>query len=90
MDLENFECYIIESKANSTIGEARHVAYFNPKYGFVKLDYTNMDGSKTNLKLTEHSERKNKAPEKNGLFKYTPRTINYSKHTFHKRVISIF
>ena len=43
------ECFVIESNAKSRIGETKLTAYFNTEYGFVKLDYTNIDGSKTNL-----------------------------------------
>ena len=55
-DLGNIDCYVIESKAISRIGETRLTAYFSPKYGFVKLDYTNIDGSKTKLELTKFTE----------------------------------
>lgn len=58
-NLGNIECFVIEAKATSRIGETGLTAYFNPEYGFVKLDYTNIDGSKTNLELTEHAEKKN-------------------------------
>ncbi|WP_281432062.1 hypothetical protein [Chryseobacterium salipaludis] len=33
------------------------IAYFNPQYGFVKLDYTNIDNSKTILELTNVENR---------------------------------
>jgi len=56
-NLGNLECYIIESNAKSRIGETELIAYFNPKFGFVKLNYTNIDGSKTKLELTEHTEK---------------------------------
>lgn len=56
-DLGSIECLVVESKATSRIGETGLMAYFNPKYGFVKLDYTNIDGSKTILELTEHLEK---------------------------------
>ncbi len=56
-NLGNLECYIIESNAKSRIGETELIAYFNPKFGFVKLNYTNIDRSKTNLELTEHTEK---------------------------------
>ena len=56
--LGDIECFIIESEATSRIGETSLTAYFNEKYGFVKLAYTNIDGSKTNLELTEYSEGK--------------------------------
>ena len=58
-DLGEVECFVIESNAKSRIGETKLTAYFNPKFGFVKLDYTNIDGSKTNLELTELVEKKN-------------------------------
>jgi hypothetical protein len=51
------ECFVIESNAKSRIGETKLTAYFNTEYGFVKLDYTNIDGSKTNLELTEYAEK---------------------------------
>lgn len=57
-ELGDLEVYIIESKAKSRIGETNLVAFFNPTYGFVKLNYTNIDRSKTNLELTEHKESK--------------------------------
>jgi hypothetical protein len=49
----DIECFVVEGKAKSSIGETSLTSYFNPKYGFVKLDYTNIDGSKTRLELTE-------------------------------------
>ena len=39
------KCFIIDATAQSSVGETRLVAYFNPEYGFVKLNYTNIDGS---------------------------------------------
>lgn len=48
------ECYVIESIAESRIGQTELRALFNEKYGFVKLNYTNIDGTKTNLELVEH------------------------------------
>jgi hypothetical protein len=50
------ECFVIESDAISSIGETELKAFFNPKYGFVRLNYLNIDGSKTNLELIEYSE----------------------------------
>lgn len=47
------ECYIIESNANSRIGDTKLKAYFNSEYGFVELDYTNIDNSKTILELVD-------------------------------------
>ena len=57
----SLDCYVIESKAYSNIGETKLTAYFNKKFGFVKLDYTNIDKSKTILELTAHKQAKKKA-----------------------------
>ena len=56
--LGEIECYIIKSTANSRIGETKLTSYFNPKYGFIKLEYTNIDGSKTNLEMVEIKKAK--------------------------------
>jgi hypothetical protein len=39
------KCFVVEATAQSSLGETRLVAYFNEEYGFVKLNYTNIDGS---------------------------------------------
>jgi len=57
--LGDLDCYVIESTATSRIGETALRAYFHLKYGFVKLVYTNIDGSKTNLELVEYAEGAN-------------------------------
>ena len=49
--LGNLECYIVLATAKSRIGETELISYFNPKYGFVKLEYKNIDGTKTVLEL---------------------------------------
>lgn len=49
--LGDLKCHIVKGKAKSRIGETELIAYFNPTYGFVKLDYKNIDGSKTVLEL---------------------------------------
>ena len=49
--LGDLKCYVVESESNSKIGTTRLTAYFNKKYGFVKLDYTNIDGTKTVMDL---------------------------------------
>ena len=54
--LGQVDCWVIESTAESRIGKTKLKAYFNSKYGFVKLNYTNIDGSSTNLILSEYSE----------------------------------
>lgn len=49
--LGNLECYIVNAKAESRIGKTELVSYFNPEFGFVKLEYKNIDGTKTILEL---------------------------------------
>ena len=49
--LGNLECYVINAKAKSRIGETELISYFNPNFGFVKLEYKNIDGTKTILEL---------------------------------------
>ena len=49
--LGNLKCYIVYAKAKSIIGETELISYFNPKYGFVKLEYKNIDGTKTVFEL---------------------------------------
>jgi len=47
----SLECYVIESKANSEIGQTHLTSYFNIEKGFVKLDYINIDSTKTYLEI---------------------------------------
>ena len=47
----NLDCFIVESEAISSIGKTRLTSYFNSKYGFVKLEYTNIDNSKLQIVL---------------------------------------
>lgn len=51
MKLGNLECYVVHAKAKSRIGDTELISYFNPKFGFVKLEYTNIDKTKTILEL---------------------------------------
>ena len=55
--LGEIECFVIESTAESRIGKTKLTSYFNTKYGFVKLCYLNIDGSKTNLILEKHTRK---------------------------------
>lgn len=43
--LGSMECYVIESEAKSELGITKLTSYFNEQFGFVKLDYTNIDKS---------------------------------------------
>lgn len=47
------DCWVIDATAQSTIGTTRLKAHFSEQYGFAKLNYTNIDGSKTILILSE-------------------------------------
>lgn len=49
--LGKLECFIVYAKAKSRIGETELISHFNPKFGFVKLEYKNIDGTKTVLEL---------------------------------------
>lgn len=49
--LGKLECFITTGTAKSTLGETCLISYFNTDYGFVKLDYTNIDGTKTIMEL---------------------------------------
>lgn len=55
-DLGEISCWVIEGIAVSRIGETKLKAFFNSKYGFVQLNYTNIDGSSTNLVLSDYNE----------------------------------
>mgnify|MGYP001814139014 CR=1 FL=1 len=48
----SLECLIVEATATSSLGETSLISYFNKDYGFVKLEYNNIDGSKTFLDIT--------------------------------------
>ncbi len=49
--LGEMECYEIQSTATSSIGQTHLTAYFNMDKGFVKLDFTNIDATKTVLEM---------------------------------------
>jgi len=44
-------CYKINSYAESELGKTYLTAYFNEIYGFVRLEYINIDGSMLNIEL---------------------------------------
>ena len=44
-------CVKVEAVAKSRIGETYLTAYYNDTYGFVKMDNTNIDGSRIEIKL---------------------------------------
>ncbi|MDD2476726.1 MAG: hypothetical protein PHI32_12555 [Dysgonamonadaceae bacterium] len=47
------DCFIIESEAVSELGKTKLTSFFNTKYGFVRLDYTNIDNSKLEIVLQD-------------------------------------
>ncbi len=47
------DCYELNASAGSSIGSTGLNAWFNTVYGFVRLDYTNIDGSKFLMVLSE-------------------------------------
>ena len=49
----SFQCYEIKATATSRLGQTHLTAYFNLQAGFVRLDYMNIDGSKTVLVLNK-------------------------------------
>lgn len=46
-------CYIIQCEATSSIGTTKLTSYYNEVYGFVKLNYMNIDGTQLNLELVK-------------------------------------
>ena len=47
----SIECYVVESQAVSELGVTKLKSYFNERYGFVRLEYTNIDNSKIEMNL---------------------------------------
>ena len=54
----NIDCFEIKSTATSSIGKTHLVSYFNEEMGFVKLEYTNIDFTKTFLELIDFEANK--------------------------------
>lgn len=46
-------CYVVKSRSVSSIGETSLTAFFNEKYGFVRMEYGNVDGSELILSLVK-------------------------------------
>jgi len=51
--LGDIECRIINAKGESELGETALKIYFNETYGFVRLEYVNIDKSRMNIQLIE-------------------------------------
>jgi hypothetical protein len=48
-------CWVVQCIATSSIGSTGLIAYYNEAYGFVKLDYINIDKSKLTIEIKETS-----------------------------------
>lgn len=46
-------CFVIKATAKTSLGNTKLTAYFNSDYGFIALDYLNIDDSIIEIKLTE-------------------------------------
>lgn len=51
--LGKVSCFIIDGQATSEIGKTYLKAFYNEELGFVKLNYTNIDNTKTIIELEE-------------------------------------
>lgn len=51
--LGKLDCYVIEGKATNRVGSVFLKSYFNPKFGFVRLEYTNIDESNLTVELVK-------------------------------------
>lgn len=57
--LGNLECSVIEGIATNRLGQSKLRSYFNTKYGFVRLEYKNIDDSEINFELIKVLPAKN-------------------------------
>lgn len=53
------DCYVIESFAESAIGESKLISFFSEKFGFIRLEYEMVTGLKINLWLVNYGENNN-------------------------------
>ncbi|PKQ60552.1 hypothetical protein BZG02_18990 [Labilibaculum filiforme] len=74
------DCYMIESIAESKIGESKLTSYFSEKFGFVRLEYEMVTGLKINYWLENYSENNHLEGFEN-ILKY----IDEQKKTIAKR-----
>ncbi|MBK7871260.1 MAG: hypothetical protein IPJ74_11580 [Saprospiraceae bacterium] len=49
------ECYEVTARAQNEIGNTEMIALFNPDFGFVQMNFTNIDGSKITMDLEERA-----------------------------------
>jgi len=55
-EIGELACFVIDGRAKSELGETRLTSYFNPEYGFVRLNYVNIDSSKINFDLVKFED----------------------------------
>lgn len=53
LPIGELECWVVQATASSSVGSTALTAYYNEDFGFVKLDYTNIDHSKVMLQVTK-------------------------------------
>ena len=51
--LGSIDCFVIESTADSSIGQTRLKSYFSNQYGFVRLEYHLLNNIQVNFWLVE-------------------------------------
>lgn len=51
--LGKIKCYVVEGVAESEIGKTKLISFFSPEFGFVKLNYQNIDDTRTNLEIVK-------------------------------------
>lgn len=54
------KCKVIHAVSQNKIGRSSLVSYFNDTYGFVLLNYKNIDNSRLKLTLTEYKKKERK------------------------------
>ena len=54
------ECFEINAFGLNRLGRTQLTSYFNEEYGFVKMNYLNIDGSKLIILLKEVRDAKKK------------------------------
>jgi hypothetical protein len=56
-DLGDLSCYLIKASAKSKLGKTELTSYFNFTYGFVRLEYINIDKSKIIIQLINSTKK---------------------------------
>jgi hypothetical protein len=52
-NIGEIDCFLIQGIAKSKLGTTRLISYFSEKYGFVKLEYTNIDRTKIIIEINK-------------------------------------